>query len=62
MAISDDFYTPKQVAPKLRIHYRTLLRYIAEGNPAIEGMPLKRLSRSVIRIPKAKFNAWAGLD
>lgn len=62
MAIERSYYTPKEAAATLGIHYHTLLRYIRDRDPAIKGMPFQRLARNVIRIPRIRFHKWCGLD
>ena len=62
MAIERGYYTPKEAAAVLGIHHKTLLGYIRHKNPAIKGMPLHRIGRFVIRIPRSKFHQWCGLD
>lgn len=61
MAADDsDFYTPKEIAPKLQLHYHTFLRHIRNKHPCLRGLPVKRFGRS-IRIPKAPYAKWAGI-
>ena len=62
MASERNYYTPKEAAGVLGIHHRTLLRYISTKNPAIKGMPIHRIGRFIIRIPRIKFHQWCGLD
>lgn len=56
------FYTVKEVAQILGVSYATAYDYVSKklrsgNNP----LPVVRLGKHIIRIPKDKFNKWAGL-
>ncbi len=57
-----EFYTVKEVAQILGVSYNTAYQYactkLKRGNVP---MPVQRFGRHMIRIPKKKFQTWAGL-
>ena len=54
------FYTVKEVASLLGISITTAYEYV-HAKSKKGGLPVKRFGRNCIRIPKDKFNTWAGL-
>ena len=50
------FLTPKEAAAYLSISPRTFYGWLKNKK---KGIPCRRLSHNCIRIPKAKFIAWA---
>lgn len=56
-----DFLTPKEAADKLRVSVRTFYTYmkkpVSKGGP-----PVRRFGRNLIRLPRAEFFRWAGIE
>lgn len=63
-ASGSEYYTMKEVAQMMGVHYATAYDYVAKKlkNAAGEPIPVVRLGRHIIRIPKKRFHKWAGLD
>lgn len=53
------FFTVKEIATLLGISVFTAYEYV--NNAKKNGLPVKRFGDKCIRIPKEKFNKWAGL-
>lgn len=59
MGNESPFYTTKQAAHVLGVHPRTLNRYLQKKGSKI---PVIRITKKVLRIPKDAFHRWAMLD